>query len=222
MAIFHSLQVGVSQEDDMRRAALIRSLIGPDNKLMMDANQIWDVKDAVERMKQLQVYNPLWIEEPTSPDDIDGHAQISQELRQYNIGVATGEMCQNRVMFKQFMKLHAMQFCQVDSCRVGGVTEILSIMVLAKKFGIPVCPHGGGVGLCELVRHYCFIDYILLSGSTDNRMCEYSEHLHEHFTDPAEIRDARYVLPFRPGFSCEMTDHAIQTFAYPNGKYWVQ
>ena len=210
----------MSQEDDMRRAGLIRSLIGPHSTLMMDANQIWDVKDALERMRELQVYQPLWIEEPTSPDDVMGHAHISQELRQYNIGVATGEMCQNRVTFKQFLKQHAMQFCQIDSCRVGGVSEVLAVMVLARKFGVPVCPHGGGVGLCELVRHYSFIDYILLSGSVENRVCEYAEHLHDHFTDPAEIKAARYVLPYRPGFSCEMKGESLQIFRYPDGEYW--
>lgn len=204
----------------MRRAALIRSLIGPNNKLMMDANQIWDVKDAVTRMKQLKVYDPYWIEEPTSPDDVDGHAQISQALREHGIGVATGEMCQNRVMFKQFLKLHAMQFCQIDSCRVGGVSEVLAIMVLARKFGVPVVPHAGGVGLCELVRHYSMIDYVLISGKIDDRMCEYAEHLHEHFTDPAVIRNARYVLPDQPGFSCEMRGDAIECYQFPKGSYW--
>ena len=171
-------------------------------------------------MKQLRVFNPLWIEEPTSPDDIDGHAQIAQALREHNIGVATGEMCQNRVMFKQFLKLHAMQFCQIDSCRVGGVTEVLAIMVLARKFGVPVCPHAGGVGLCELVRHYSMIDYVLVSGRMDDRMCEFADHLHEHFTDPAAVRRARYVLPHAPGFSCEMTQEAVEMYQYPEGTYW--
>ncbi|XP_063695203.1 mitochondrial enolase superfamily member 1-like [Bolinopsis microptera] len=214
------MKVGISQEDDMRRAKLIRSLIGPDNKLMMDANQIWDVKEAITRMKQLKKYDPYWIEEPTSPDDVDGHAQISMALREHGIGVATGEMCQNRVMFKQFLKLHAMQFCQIDSCRTGGVSEVIAIMVLARKFGVPVVPHAGGVGLCELVRHYSMIDYVLVSGKIDDRMCEYAEHLHEHFTDQAEIKNARYVLPYRPGFSCEMTEYAVDTFRFPDGTYW--
>lgn len=212
----------MSREDDKRRAKLIRSLIGPENKLMMDANQIWDVPEAISWMDELRVYNPFWIEEPTSPDDADGHAQISRALRPYGIGVATGEMCQNRVMFKQFLKLGGMQFCQIDSCRVGGVSEVLAIMVLARKMGVPVVPHAGGVGLCELVRHYSMIDYVLVSGRLDDRMCEYAEHLHEHFTDPAEIANARYVLPSKPGFSCEMTEDTVLTYEYPNGKYWVE
>ena len=214
------MKVGVSIENDMLRASYIRSLIGDKNKLMMDANQIWDVKEAISNMKQLSIFRPLWIEEPTSPDDVDGHYQIYQGLRENGIGVATGEMCQNRVMFKQFLNNNAMQFCQIDSCRVGGVTEVIAIMVLAKKFGVPVCPHAGGVGLCELVRHYSFIDYILISGRKDDRMCEYADHLHEFFIDPALIENAAYVLPEKPGFSSKMTEDAILTFEYPTGKYW--
>lgn len=216
------MKVGVSIEDDMRRAEHIRSLIGVKNKLMMDANQIWDVSEAIANMKKLSIYKPLWIEEPTSPDDVDGHYQIYQGLRENGVGVATGEMCQNRVMFKQFLKNNAMQFCQIDSCRVGGVTEVLAIMVLARKYGVPVCPHAGGVGLCELVRHYSFIDYILISGRKDDRMCEFADHLHEFFEDPALIKNAAYILPDKPGFSSEMTEDAISRYEYPCGSYWTE
>eukprot|EP00116_Pleurobrachia_bachei_P010201 sb/3470463/ len=199
----------------------MRSLIGLDNTLMMDANQIWDVPTTISRMVPgLTKYNPLWIEEPTSPDDILGHKAISAALEPHGVGVATGEMCQNRVMFKQFLQSGAMQFCQIDSCRVAGVTELLAIMVLARRFNVPVVPHAGGVGLCELVRHYSMIDFIMISGEMDGRWCEFADHLHEHFTDPAVTKSGRYLLPSLPGFSTRLKEDSARYYCYPAGTCW--
>ena len=169
---------------------------------MMDANQCWDVGEAIEQMAALRRFDPYWIEEPTSPDDVLGHAAIARAVEP--IGVATGEVCQNRVLFKQFLQAKAIQFLQVDSCRMGGVNEVLGVLLMAAKFGVPVCPHAGGVGLCEYVQHISIFDYIAVSGSLENRMCEYVDHLHEHFVDPSLVRNARYVAPSRPGYSVTM------------------
>lgn len=213
-------KVGQSIEDDKRRLTIIREEIGYNNLLMVDANQKWDVEDAIQWMKQLSEYKLLWIEEPTSPDDILGHARISKELKPYGIGVATGEQCHNRVMFKQMLQAEALQYCQIDSCRLGGVNEILSVYLMAQKFGVPVCPHAGGVGLCELVQHLSAWDYISVSGSLDKRMIEYVEHLHEHFESPVVIKDARYQLPTSPGYSTKMFEKSIMEYEYPNGTEW--
>ena len=200
----------------------MRSLIGPSCHLMMDANQIWDVPTTLSRMVNgLTTFQPLWIEEPTSPDDILGHAAIATALVPHGVGVATGEMCHNRVMFKQFLQSGAMQFCQIDSCRVAGVTELLAIMVLARHFNVPVVPHAGGVGLCELVRHYSMIDYVMVSGEMEGRWCEFADHLHEHFTDPAETRSGRYLLPSKAGFSTQLKEESAAVYRYPNGTYWA-
>jgi L-fuconate dehydratase len=187
------MKVGSDIEDDLRRASILREAIGPDRTLMMDANQKWDVEEAIENMKRLAVYKPWWIEEPTNPDDILGHARIAEALKPYDIGVATGEVCHNRVMFKQLLQAKAIKFCQIDTCRVGGINELLAILLLAKKFDVAVCPHAGGVGLCEYVRHICVFDYIAISGSLEDRICESTTHLHEHFYDPVvvTVRDAR-------------------------------
>jgi len=213
------MKVGANLDDDVRRAQLIRDEIGSDRTLMMDANQAWDVGQAIEWMKELKRFQPLWIEEPTSPDDVLGHAAIARAVAP--IGVATGEACQNRVMFKQFLQARALDFCQVDSCRLGGVNEVLAVLLMAAKFGVPVCPHAGGVGLCEYVQHLSIFDYIAVSGSLENRRVEFVDHLHEHFVYPVEIRNGNYVAPLAPGYSIEMKPESIKQYEFPNGKVWA-
>jgi L-fuconate dehydratase len=212
------MKVGANLDDDVRRAQLIRDEIGPDRTLMMDANQVWDVGQAIEWMRELKRFQPLWIEEPTSPDDVLGHAAIARAVAP--IGVATGEACQNRVMFKQFLQARALDFCQVDSCRLGGVNEVLAVLLMAAKFGVPVCPHAGGVGLCEYVQHLSIFDYIAVSGSLENRRVEFVDHLHEHFVYPVEIRDGNYVAPLAPGYGIEMKPESIKRYEFPNGEVW--
>ncbi|KAG7525927.1 Mitochondrial enolase superfamily member 1 [Solea senegalensis] len=214
------MKVGADLEDDIRRCRLIREMIGPNNTLMIDANQRWDVAEAISRVSRLAEFKPLWIEEPTSPDDVLGHATISKALAPLGIGVATGEQCQNRVMFKQLLQASALQFVQIDSCRLGSVNENLAVLLMAHKFQVPVCPHAGGVGLCELVQHLILFDYVCVSASLDNRMCEYVDHLHEHFTSPVVIQDAHYMPPKDPGYSCEMLDSSVQRHEYPEGEEW--
>lgn len=212
------IKVGSDLQDDMRRAAIIREEIGDDLQLMMDANQKWDVDEAIENMAELAKFNPYWIEEPTSPDDILGHAKIAKAVAP--IKVATGEHCQNRVMFKQLMQAGAIEVCQIDSCRVGGVNEILAILLMAAKFKIPVCPHAGGVGLCEYVQHLSMIDYIAVSASLDERIIEYVDHLHEHFLDPVHIKNGAYMPPQLPGYSIEMKSQSLIDYEFPLGKIW--
>lgn len=212
------MKVGSNLQDDMRRAGIIREEIGDDLFLMMDANQKWDVPQAIANMKELARFNPWWIEEPTSPDDVLGHAAIAKAIAP--IKVATGEHCMNRVIFKQLMQANAISFCQIDSCRVGGVNENLAILLMAAKFGIPVCPHAGGVGLCEYVQHLSMIDYIAITGTMENRLIEYVDHLHEHFVDPVVIRKGRYMPPALPGYSIEMKTQTLQDYSFPEGKIW--
>lgn len=212
------MKVGANLLDDMRRASIIREEIGDDLRLMMDANQKWDVEEAIENMAALAAYNPYWIEEPTSPDDILGHAKIARAVAP--IKVATGEHCQNRVVFKQLMQANAIEICQIDSCRVGGVNEILAIMLMAAKFDIPVCPHAGGVGLCEYVQHLSMIDFIAISGSMENRIIEYVDHLHEHFLDPVVIKNGHYMLPSQAGYSITMKAESLEDYQFPDGAIW--
>jgi L-fuconate dehydratase len=212
------IKVGRDLADDVRRAALVREEIGPDRKLMVDANQVWDVDEAIANMRELARFDPWWIEEPTSPDDVVGHATIARAVAP--IGVATGEHCQNRIIFKQLMQLDAIRFCQIDSCRLGGVNEVLAVLLLAARFGIPVCPHAGGVGLCEYVQHLAIVDYVCVSASLENRIVEYVDHLHEHFVDPVVIRDGRYVPPTAPGYSITMRAESLREYAYPDGPVW--
>jgi L-fuconate dehydratase len=214
------IKVGSNIEDDARRAALIREEIGPDRKLMMDANQVWDVGQAIENMKRLREFDPWWIEEPTSPDDVLGHARIARAVSP--IGVATGEHCQNRIVFKQFLLADAISFCQIDSCRLGGVNEVLSVLLMARKFGVPVCPHAGGVGLCEYVQHLSIFDYICVSASLENRVLEYVDHLHEHFLDPVNVKNGRYMPPTVPGYSIEMKPESLDEFEFPRGSSWTR
>ena len=212
------MKVGASLDDDVRRAALIREEIGWERKLMMDANQVWGVDEAIANMKVLAKFNPWWIEEPTSPDDVLGHARIAREIAP--IGVATGEMCQNRVIFKQLFQAQSIRFCQIDSCRVGGINEILAILLMAAKFGVPVCPHAGGVGLCEYVQHLAIFDYIAVSASLENRILEYVDHLHEHFIDPVVIKNGRYMPPTAPGYSITMKPASLDEYEFPKGRAW--
>ena len=185
------VKVGRDLPDDLRRLAIIREEIGWQRRLMVDANQVWDVPQAIAWMRELARFQPWWIEEPTSPDDILGHAAIARALEPLGIGVATGEHGMNRILFKQLFQAKAISFCQIDSCRLGGVNENLAVLLLAARFGVPVCPHAGGVGLCESVQHLSMIDYVCVSGSLENRVCEFVDHLHGHFVDPCRIRKAR-------------------------------
>lgn len=212
------MKVGADLPQDIRRASIIREEIGSRNLLMMDANQVWDVGQAISWMRELARFSPHWIEEPTSPDDVLGHAAISRAL--HPIGVATGEHCQNRVVFKQLMQAEAIRYCQIDACRVGGVNENLAILLLAERFGVPVCPHAGGVGLCEYVQHLSMYDYLCVSGSMKDRMIEFVDHLHEHFLDPVRIRNGRYLAPQKPGYSIEMQPRSLMDYAFPDGRAW--
>ncbi len=212
------IKVGQDLEANLRRVALVREEIGNGRTLMLDANQCWDVPEAIRQMRALARFDPWWIEEPTSPDDVVGHAAIARAVAP--IGVATGEACANRVIFKQLLSLEAIRFCQVDSCRVAGVNEVLAILLLAARFGVAVCPHAGGVGLCEYVQHLSIFDYVAIGASLEGRICEYVDHLHEHFVDPVVIRGARYVAPVRPGYSITMKAESLDRFEFPNGEAW--
>ncbi len=212
------LKVGGDPADDLRRGHIVREEIGWTNKLMVDANQKWGVIEAIRRTKQLQEINPWWMEEPTSPDDILGHARIRREVRPTRI--ATGEHCQNRVMFKQLLQAEAIDVCQIDSCRVAGVNENLAILLMAAKFGVVVCPHAGGVGLCEYVQHLSIFDYLRVSCSLEDRVIEFVDHLHEHFVEPVSVRNGSYWLPQKPGYSIEIFTESLREFAFPDGAAW--
>ncbi|MBB5055979.1 L-fuconate dehydratase [Granulicella aggregans] len=212
------LKVGGVPADDLRRGRIVRQTIGPHNRIMVDANQKWGVLEAIDRTNQLTELNPWWMEEPTSPDDILGHARIRREVAPTRI--ATGEHCHNKVMFKQLLQAEAIDVCQIDSCRVAGVNENLAIILMAAKFGIPVCPHAGGVGLCEYVQHLSAFDYLRVSCSLEDRVIEYVDHLHEHFLTPVDIRRGRYFLPETPGYSIEIRPESLKKFAFPEGEAW--
>jgi L-fuconate dehydratase len=212
------LKVGANVDDDVRRLRIAREVIGWDVHLMIDANQVWDVPEAIDRVTQLAQFKPLWIEEPTSPDDVLGHAAIRRAVAP--IGVATGEHGMNRVLFKQMFQAGAIDFCQLDSARLASVNEILAVYLMAAKFKVPVCPHAGGVGLCELVQHLSIFDYVAVSGSLEGRVTEFVDHLHEHFSDPCVVSNGHYLMPSKPGYSAEMLEESIATFSYPGGSYW--
>jgi L-fuconate dehydratase len=213
------LKVGANLDDDVRRMRLAREAVGPDIRIAIDANQRWDVADAITWVKALAPYDVWWVEEPTSPDDVLGHATIAKAIAP--IRVATGEHVQNRVVFKQMLQAEALSVLQLDSARVAGVNENIAILLLAAKFGVPVCPHAGGVGLCELVQHLSMFDYVAVSGAIEDRVIEYVDHLHEHFLDPVVIKDGHYVVPLKPGFGAEMDAETLADFRYPNGKIWT-
>jgi L-fuconate dehydratase len=214
------LKVGGDAEDDLRRGRIMRNAIGPNNRMMVDANQKWGVEEAIARTRQLAELQPWWMEEPTSPDDILGHARIRREAAPTRI--ATGEHCHNSVMFKQLFQAAAIDVCQIDSCRVASINENLAIMLMAAKFGVPVCPHAGGVGLCEYVQHLSIFDYLGISGTLDNRVIEYVDHLHEHFVTPVKIQRGHYIVPHTPGYSCEILADSLARYSFPGGIIWRQ
>jgi L-fuconate dehydratase len=213
------LKVGADLEEDIRRLRIAREVIGPEANLMIDANQVWDVPQAIEWVSALAEFRPLWIEEPTSPDDVLGHAAIRRAV--HPIGVASGEHGMNRVLFKQMFQAEALDYCQLDSARLGSVNEILAVYLLARKFGVPVCPHAGGVGLCELVQHLSVFDYVAVSGDLEGRVTEYVDHLHEHFADPCIVEGGAYRLPTAPGYSAEILPASIEEYRFPDGSYWA-
>jgi L-fuconate dehydratase len=212
------LKVGQDLKDDIRRCRLARATIGPDLALMIDANQAWEVDQAIDWVRKLAEFDPWFIEEPTSPDDVMGHRKIRDKIG--GIKVATGEHCQNRILFKQFIASEAIDIVQIDACRLAGLNEVLTVYLLAAKFGKPVCPHAGGVGLCEYVQHMSMIDYIMISGEIGERVIEYVDHLHEHFVDPCIVRDGAYRVPAAPGFSVRMKPESVRAYEYPHGAEW--
>lgn len=213
------LKVGANMEDDIRRLSIARQAVGPDIRIAVDANQIWGVPEAIEWMEKLRPYQPYWIEEPTSPDDVLGHAAVRRAIAP--IKVATGEHAANAVIFKQLLQASAIDVVQIDACRVGGVNENIAILLLAAKFGVPVCPHAGGVGLCEMVQHLAMFDYLSVSGTSEGRMVEYVDHLHEHFADPVRIQAGHYVAPLSPGGGAQMHPASVAEFGFPDGPYWI-
>lgn len=206
------MKVGQDLEDDIRRLTIARDECGPDVNLMIDANQVWEVDEAIDWVKQLSFVNPWFIEEPTSPDDIEGHRKIREAVKP--VHVATGEMCQNRIIFKQLIMRGAVDVVQIDACRLGGVNEILAVMLMAAKYNLKVCPHAGGVGLCEYVQHLSMIDYLCIAGTNEGRVIEYVDHLHEHFIDPCIIQNAAYMPPEQPGFSIEMKPASLEQYKH--------
>ncbi|MFB7619580.1 enolase C-terminal domain-like protein [Kitasatospora sp. NPDC056181] len=214
------LKVGADPADDLRRLRLARQAVGPDVRIAIDANQAWGVGQAIERMEPLQEFAPYWIEEPTSPDDILGHARIRAAVAP--VKVATGEHCHNQVMFKQLLQAGAIDVLQLDASRVAGVTENVAILLLAAKFGVPVCPHAGGVGLCEMVQHLAMFDFVAVSGSTEDRVIEYVDHLHEHFTVPVRVERGRYTAPSVPGLGAQMHPASAADHLYPDGPVWAR
>jgi L-fuconate dehydratase len=206
------MKVGRDLDDDIRRLTIAREAVGPDVNLMIDANQVWEVDEAIAWVGRLAFAKPWFIEEPTSPDDIEGHRRIREAVAP--VRVATGEMCQNRIMFKQFIMRGAVDIVQIDACRIGGVNEVLAVLLMAAKHGLLVCPHAGGVGLCEYVQHLSMIDYVAISGSREGRVIEFVDHLHEHFKDPCTIRGAAYMPPTAPGFSIEMKPPTLDAFRF--------
>ncbi len=213
------LKVGGEPAEDLRRGHIVREEIGWQNKLMVDANQKWSVLEAIQKTNHLKPLDLWWMEEPTNPDDILGHARIRRET---GVRIATGEHCQNRVMFKQLLQAGSIDVCQIDSCRVGGVNENLAILLMAAKFGVVVCPHAGGVGLCEYVQHLSMFDFLRVSASIEDRVIEFVDHLHEHFLDPVIIRKGRYMPPQRPGYSIEIFPESLERFTFPGGSAWTE
>lgn len=209
------IKVGRELSDDLRRCTVLRQEMGSEAHMMVDANQVWDVPQAIQWIHELAPFQPWFVEEPTHPDDILGHQAIARAISP--IRVATGEMCHNRIMFKQFMQAGAMQVCQLDSCRLGGINEVLAVLLLAARFDIPVCPHAGGVGLCEYVQHLSMIDYVCVSGTMQDRVAEYSDHLHEHLCDPVTMQAGCYLPPTAPGYSVQFTEAALNGFQWQRG-----
>ena len=215
---YMKFKVGSDLDDDRRRLAIVRETVGDGMHIMIDANQVWDVEQAIRWVNELAEFRPLFIEEPTNPDDVLGHRKIRENVGP--TGVATGENCHNRVMFKQFFQAQAIDYCQLDSCRLGGVNEVLAVLLLAAKYQVPVWPHAGGVGLCEYVQHLSMVDFLRISGTMENRVIEYVDHLHEHFLHPCIIREGNYMAPAAPGYSIQVHSKSLEDYAYPNGRMW--
>ncbi|AYN95338.1 L-fuconate dehydratase [Pseudomonas sp. LTJR-52] len=207
------LKVGRDLEDDIRRVTIAREVIGPNRHLMIDANQVWEVNEAIDWVNKLSFAKPWFIEEPTSPDDVEGHRAIKEGITP--VKVATGEMCQNRILFKQFIMRGAIDVVQLDACRLGGLNEVLAVLLMAAKYELPVCPHAGGVGLCEYVQHISMIDYLCVAGTHEGRVVEYVDHLHEHFEDPCVMKGPAYLPPQAPGFSITMKPASRQQYRFP-------
>lgn len=214
------IKVGGDLEGDRKRCALFRQTLGNEVRLSVDANQVWDIDEAVKASKALADFDIYWVEEPTSPDDILGHKAIAEQIAP--MGVATGEHAHNKVMFKQLLQAGAISFCQIDACRLAGVNEVLAVMLMADKAGIPVCPHAGGVGLCEYVQHLSMIDYVCISGTMDGRVIEHAAHLHEHFRNPIEVREGRYIAPMAPGYSVDLWPQSMADHEFPHGRVWAE
>jgi L-fuconate dehydratase len=212
------LKVGGDLTTDLRRAKIVRESIGAEPRISLDANQAWGIEQAIDAIQTLAEIDPWWIEEPTSPDDVLGHRRIRDAVAPLRI--ATGEHIQNRVVFKQLLQLGAVDVCQVDCCRLGGVNEVLAVVLLAAKFGVPICPHAGGVGLCEYAQHVSMFDFVAVGASLDDRVCEFVDHLHEHFVDPVRVVNGRYLAPTVPGYSIEIKPESLSEFAFPDGAGW--
>ncbi len=216
------IKVGRDLADDVRRCALVRRLIGDERFLMIDANQVWEVPQAIEWMHHLAPYKPWWIEEPVHPDDVLGHKAVRDAMKPLGVGVATGEMCANRVIFKNFLRADAIDFVQIDSSRLAGVNEVIAVLLMAHKYRKPICPHAGGVGLCEFVNHLAAIDFVCVTGSVEGKVVEFVDHLHEHFHDPCAIKDGAYIAPSRPGYSSTMRAASLDEFEFPHGPVWTE
>jgi L-fuconate dehydratase len=212
------IKVGAVLADDVRRCQIARQVIGDQVGLAVDANQVWDVPTAIAWVRELASFGLAWIEEPTAPFDVLGTAAIRRGV--HPVPVATGEHVANPVMFKQLLQAGGLDVMQIDACRVAGVNENIANLLLAAKFGVPVCPHAGGVGLCEIVQHLSMFDYVALSGSMQGRRIEWIDHLHEHFTAPAVIRHGRYLAPETPGASTQIRPESVAGFRYPDGPAW--
>jgi L-fuconate dehydratase len=217
---YMKLKVGSNIEQDQHRLQIVREVVGNDMHIMIDANQVWDVDQAIDWVNKLSRFHPLFIEEPTNPDDIIGHRKIRENVRP--VGVATGEHCHNRIMFKQFFQAEAIDYCQLDSCRLAGVNEVLAVLLMAAKYNVPVWPHAGGVGLCEYVQHLSMVDFLCISGTMENRVIEYVDHLHEHFLDPCVIKNGRYMAPTAAGYSIQVKTQSLEDYAFPDGMAWQQ
>ena len=212
------VKVGIDLDADIKRLELIRNTIGEDCEIMIDANQQWSVNQSIKHINELKRFNILFAEEPTNADDILGFVKIKKNIG--NVKLATGEACSSRVMFKQFLESGGMNICQIDSCRLGSINEILTVLLMAHKYKVPVFPHAGGVGLCEYVQHLCMIDYVLINGKKDNKVVEYQDGLHEHFVYPCVIKNGSYMPPKDFGYSIEMKKKSVKTFTFPHGDYW--
>ena len=214
------IKVGLNLEEDVKRLELIRNTIGDECSLMVDANQQWNIQQSIKHINVYKKFNLLFVEEPTSPDDVMGFKKIKNAIG--NVNLATGEACGGRVMFKQFLESGGMNICQIDSCRLGSINEILTVLLMADKFNVPVFPHAGGVGLCEYVQHLGMIDYVLITGKKDKKVIEYQDSLHEHFIYPCDIKNGNYMPPKDYGYSVEMKSESVKRYLFPSGEYWRQ